>query len=991
GVSGGPARDYSGFFVLPAAPAQRQLWFLCQLDPASNAAYNVVSAVRLTGRLDPVLLQRALNEVVARHESLRTGIGLVDGEPRQVVVPHTLVSLPVVEGDVQGHAREQAAIPFTLDEPPLLRVVLVRESRDLHTLIVVIHHVACDGWSTEIFYRDLAHAYHGLLDGDSAPRPELSIQYADYVAWQEESLTGEPMRDLVAHWRGALSGVTPLALPVDRPRGSARRMAGGRLELTLDAAEVARLDALAADRSATRFMVLLAAFKVALARITGQDDVAVGTPAAGRHHPDAEELIGFFANTLVLRTRLPLAEGFGEAVAAVRHTCLEAFAHQRMPFDRLVEEMRLPRVLDRNPLFDVMFSLQDTPNFAVELPELTMTPVELVTTSAKFELWLTVLPHGDGLRLRLDHDRDLYDTETAQAVLDLYRRVLTEVARDPEAVSATLPAADDAERALVDTWSEGPRRTLPGGTVLDLLGNAVVRDGDVELSGAELRARAAGLADLLRDEGIGGPGVVVSTPPVAAAALAVVALAVFEVGSVLAHGDRHTRDGAFVKPRGDDWTITTGPRFDPADATTPGADDPAWRTSVVFSHRALVAAVTALADRLGITPDHDVVLLAGTRPDPVDVLLALTSARSLVIGGAPEGAVVVADPATWRKVLTEGWTAPAGARLVCRGAVVADDLVAMLGRTGRPVLVGRDTPSSAVPVGLGPDSSPLANTTRHLLDGTGAPVPIGTVGELHLAGPAVAGGRTGERYRYTRRGDLEFVGYADERLVAGDHLVVPSRIEAALADVEGVRSAAVVAGEVGGATRLVGWLVLDGALAAGSPREHDEFAATVRARALAVLPAHEVPEAFGVVPELPRLADGTVDRPALVALAALRGQSLLGAVDATPPRNRVERVVVAIFKDTLPVQEFGVHADFFALGGHSMLAARVIGRVRDQLGVLVPVRDFFRRPTAAGLAEAVAALEDDRARGPADKATALRGQLDGMSDKEVEQLLRQLG
>jgi Phosphopantetheine attachment site len=206
-----------------------------------------------------------------------------------------------------------------------------------------------------------------------------------------------------------------------------------------------------------------------------------------------------------------------------------------------------------------------------------------------------------------------------------------------------------------------------------------------------------------------------------------------------------------------------------------------------------------------------------------------------------------------------------------------------------------------------------------------------------------------------------------------------------------VRSAAVVAGEVGGATRLVGWLVLDGARAAGSPREHDEFTATVRTRALAALPAHEVPEAFGVVPELPRLADGTADRAALVALAALRGQSLLGAVDATPPRNRVERVVVAIFKDTLPVREFGVHADFFALGGHSMLAARVIGRVRDQLGVLVPVRDFFRRPTAAGLAEAVARLENDRARGPADKATALRGQLAGMTDKEVEQLLRQLG
>ncbi|QFZ21171.1 condensation domain-containing protein [Saccharothrix syringae] len=984
GVSGGPTRDYSDHFVLPAAPAQRQLWFLCQLDPASNAAYNVVSAVRLAGRLDHLALQRALNEVVARHESLRTGIGLVDGEPRQVVVPEALVSLPVVEGDVQDHAREQAAIPFTLDEPPLLRVVLVREAADRHVLVAVIHHTACDGWSTEVFYRDLAHSYRRLVDGVGDPRPELSIQYADYVAWQADALTGEPMRELVAHWRAALSGVAPLDLPVDRPRGTARRMAGGRLEAPLDAALVSRVDALAADCSATRFMVLLAAFKVALARVTGQGDVAVGTPVAGRHHPDAEELIGFFANTLVLRTRLPLEQPFDAAVAAVRHTCLEAFAHQRMPFDRLVEEMRLPRVLDRNPLFDVMFSVQDAPAVAAELPGLTMTPVELTSTSAKFELWLTVVPHGAGVALRLDYDRDLYDRDTAEALLEVYRRVLTEVVDDPAAVSATLPAADPAERALVGSWATGPALPVPGGTVLDHVGDAVVREGGVEHSGAELRARAAWLAELLREEGVGA-GVVVTTPPVASASLVVVALAAFEVGAQLAYGDRHPRDGAFAKDSGGNWVVTTGPRFDPVEPREPAPEDPAWGG---FSHRALLAAVTALADRLAVGPDDDVALL-GDAPDPVDVLLGLVHARRLVLGGA--GDVVVAAPPTWRKLLTEGWTPPAGARLVCRGQVVADDLVAALRRTGNPVVVGRDTPTSAVPVALGDTSAPLANTTRRLLDPAGAPVPVGTVGELHLSGPATHPGGTGERYRHTRRGELAFVGYADDRLVAGDHLVAPGRVETVLAGVPGVRSAAVVAAEVGGDTRLVGWLVLDGARAAANPREQDEFAAGVRARALTTLAAHEVPAAFGVLPELPRLADGGVDRAALTALAALRGQSLLGALDATPPRNRVERAVVAIFKDTLPVQEFGVHADFFALGGHSMLAARVIGRVRDQLGVLVPVRDFFRKPTAAGLAEAVAALEEERSRGQADKATALRGQLAGMTDKEVEQLLRQLG
>jgi non-ribosomal peptide synthetase component F len=978
GVGGGPARDYGDFFQLPAAPAQRQLWFLCQLDESANAAYNVVSAVRLTGRLNPVLLQRALNVVVARHESLRTGIGLVDGDLRQLVVPETLVSLPLVdrsvlapaaaEVSVQSLAREQAAIPFTLDEPPLLRVLLVREAPERHTLIVVIHHIACDGWSTEVFYRDLADGYQRLVDGRLDARPELPIQYADYVAWQQESLAGERMRDLVAHWRGVLSGVTPLALPVDRPRGT-RRMVGARLEVPLDVGELEDLDGLTTGWGATRFMVLLAAFKLTLARATGQDDVAVGTPVAGRHHPDAEDLIGFFANTLVLRTRLPLGEGFGAAVAAVRHTCLEAFSHQQMPFDRLVEEVRQTRLLDRNPLFDVMFSVQDTPAVTLELPGLTMSPVELTTTSAKFDLWLTVLPGG---LLRLDYDSDLYDAGTAQRILVMYRSVLAEVRRHPDVACAGLPRIDPAEHALVESWSAGPPLP-PQPSILASLATrdpetVAVQAEDGELTHGELRRRAADLAGLLRAEGIAGPGVTVTTPPVASAALVAIAVAVLEIGAVLRYGDRHERAGAFIKSAVDGWVITTGPRFDPvADPEPSTPDSPAFAT---FTRRDLATAIAAVAERLGITPADDVVLLAGDVPSPVDLLLPLVTARRLVLAGdPPPSSVVVASLATWRGLLTEGWTPPEGARLVCRGETVAPDLAEMLTATGCTVYFGRESAVSATPLGLSTSTHlgpPLAGSTRQLLDGTGAPVPVGITGELYHNGAS-----TGERYRYTRDGELIFVGYTDERVVSGDHVVLPSRVERALVEQDGVREAAVVAD--GG--DLVGWLVPE------NPREREEFILAVQAAARQVLAPHEVPTLFGVLPELPRLGGGAVDR---AGLTALRGLARLGAVDDTPPRNRLERVVIAIFRDLLPVRDFGVHADFFALGGHSLLAAKVIGRVRDQEGVLVPVRDFFRRATAAGLAEAVAAQAKD-------KPAALHGQLAQMTDTEVEQLLRQLG
>ncbi|KAA9381336.1 AMP-binding protein [Microbispora cellulosiformans] len=1031
-VGSGPERDYGNMIILPAAPSQRQLWFLCQWDPAANAAYNVTSAVRLTGRLDPVLLQRALNQVVARHESLRAGVGVVDGDPSQVVAVETLVTLPTVdcshldpeaaEEYVQRAAEEQASLPFVLDEPPLLRVLLVREAADRHTLIVVIHHICCDGWSIEVFYRDLAESYRRLLDGEG-PLPDLPIQYADYVAWREDSLAGEPLRDLVAHWCGTLAGVQPLPLPVDHPRQAQRRMAAGRLEENLPAGEAAALDTLGRGCEATPFMVLLAAFAVTLARVTGQPDVAVGTPVAGRHHPDAEDVVGFFANPLVLRTRLPEGAGFADAVRAVRDTCVEAFSHQEMPFDRLVEELRLPRVVDRNPVFDVMFSMQNTPGVLARLPELTMIPVDLAVTSAKFDLWLTVLPDGDGLRLQLDYDRDLYDPGTARLLLDVYRAVLAEIRRDPGVRWGALPRADAGERALAERRSREETPVLPDGTLLDLIADRpfTVHAADAEMSHADLRTAAAGLAARLRAEGV-GPGVVVATPPLPSAALVVAALAVFETGAVLTYGSRHPRDGAFVTFTADDWLVTTGPRFDPVPSGSARAESPAWQVNdgdrdgdpIVFSHRALAAAATAVAARLGLGPDDEVVLVSDGGPAHLaDLLAPLAAGARLVLTDTPaSGTVVVAAPQVWRRLLTEGYAPPPDARLVCVGPFVADDLAEALGRTGSPgntVFVGRRTPLSAAPVSLSrlgeASGPPLAGTVRRLLDETGEPVPPGVVGELWLSGPALADGAvvdgaatrvaTGERYRCTPSGELRFAGYADGRLTLGDHVVRPDRIERRLTEVEGVREAAVVPGDTGAGPRLVGWLVPVDAQAAGTPRTREALVATVRealagARDRVRTGSEEpgTPAAFGVLRELPRLPDGGVDRAALTAMCA---DALREGIDETPPRNRLERTIISIFRDVLPVPEFGVHADFFALGGHSVLAAKVIGRVRDQLGVLVPVRDFFRRATVAGLAEAVAALEEERARASADASSAALGELAGLSDADIDQLLRRLG
>ncbi|GAB1511088.1 hypothetical protein JCM33774_31300 [Actinophytocola sp. KF-1] len=983
----------------------------------------MVTAVRMTGELDVVLLQRALNDVVARHESLRTGIGLVDGDPHQLVVPEALVSLPLLDwtdlaadavaARVRRLARDQAAAPFDLDAPPLVRVALVRESPLAHTLVVVVHHMVCDGWSMDVFYRDLAASYQALREGRPADLPELPVQYADYVAWQDQNLTEQRMSDLVTYWRRAVAGTEPLRLPVDRPRDQ-RGGAGGRLEIELEPPLVAQLTQLGERANATPFMVLLAAFKVVLARITGQDDIAVGTPVAGRHHPDAEQLVGFFANTLVLRSRLAMAEPFAAAVDAVRDTCLGAFSHDRMPFDRLVQELRQARVLDRNPLFDVMFSLQNTPGVRVELPELTMSPVELDATSAKFDLWLTVLPGDDRTRLRLDYDRGLYDEPTASRILQLYRAVLTNALRDPAAPIGALPAAGRADQATVARWDAGTAGTPTDRTVLDLI--AARRADDVVLSAAdavvtvhELRQWAADLATRLRADGIAGPGVVVTTPPVPSAALVAVFLAVFEVGAVLAYGRKHERAGAFVRHADDEpggWLITTGPRFDPVSpAPTADLNGPAWRVphrgpgpAPVLSHRSLTATLTAVADRLEVTPDDDILLLDGaTPPHPVDLLLPLARARSLLLAkqedtepSGPPGAFVVADAPTWRAALTGGWQPPPGTRLVCRSEVIAPDLVDMLVRTGHPVFLGHVSPPYGVPAGLarldlsrgrhlGP---PLVGTTRRLVDLTGAPVPVGVVGDLHVASTGHPAEPTGLRCRHTRDGDLELVGLAPDRVAVGDHAVPLGAVEHELAGLAGVRAAAVVAA----AGAPVAWVVPDEP--PESDRERDAFTARVRSAAQAVLPPHEVPTVIAVLDELPLAPDGTVDHAALPEPPRALARH---AETDVQPRTSVERRALAIFRDVVPVREFGMHADFFALGGHSLLAAKVISRVRTEFGVLVPIRDFFRDPSPAGLATAIERLERERDERAAGGRGSARDRLTGMSDDEIDQLLSQLG
>jgi len=435
---------------------QQRLWFLDQLEPDSPL-YNVASAVRLTGALDVAALERSLNEIVRRHEVLRTTFPTVDGKPAQVIVPELAIPLPVADLSDRPHAHsdayalglatEEARRPFNLDQGPLIRVKLLNLSEEEHVVLLTMHHIVSDGWSTGVLVREMAALYEAFVRGRRSPLAELPIQYVDYAHWRREWLRGEVLESQMAYWRRQLAGTAGLLeLPTDRPRPAVQstrgRMRWFELPLTLhhDLVELSRREGV------TLFMTLLAAFQTLLARTTGQEDICVGSPIANRRWAEVEGLIGFFVNTLVLRTDLSGKPSFREVLRRVRKVTLEAYAHQDLPFEMLVDELQPKRDLSHAPLSQVMFVLQNAPMQRLKLPGLTVSPLEVDSGTAKFDLALSVVEGEDGLSGTLEYSTDLFDGATIERMLGHFETLLEGVVADPDRPVWTLPLLTRVER-----------------------------------------------------------------------------------------------------------------------------------------------------------------------------------------------------------------------------------------------------------------------------------------------------------------------------------------------------------------------------------------------------------------------------------------------------------------------------------------------------------------------------------------------------------------
>ncbi|MDQ1592736.1 MAG: hypothetical protein QOG71_3363 [Pyrinomonadaceae bacterium] len=522
---------------VPPSFAQQRLWFLDQLEPGS-AAYNIPAAIRLRGKLDARALAESFNEVLRRHEVLRTSFATVDGQPVQRIAPVLRLELPVEdvraaaaaterEAVVHSVAAEEAGRAFNLGDAPLLRLRLLRVDEDEHVLLLVMHHIISDGWSIGILIREVAALYEAFSHGRPSPLAELPVQYADYAVWQREWLQGDVLANQLAYWKRQLDGSPPrLQLPAMRDESASapesRAFRGAKQHFVLPVELSGSLARLSRREGATLFMTLLAAFQTLLQRYTGEDDITTGTPVANRNHEQIEGLVGFFVNTLVLRTDLTDDPTFTELLRRVREVALDAYAHQDVPFEKLVEELQPARDLSHAPLFQVMFVLQNAPVHALELAGLKLDPLPLAGDGAKFDLTLSMEETGEGLKGLFEYNRDLFDEAAMGRLISHFRNLLEAVAADPARRLSELQLLDEDERRqLLVEWNDTGVEYERDSCLHELFERQVERapdalavsfvgeDGRVSvLTYAELNARANKVARHLARLGVGAEDVV---------------------------------------------------------------------------------------------------------------------------------------------------------------------------------------------------------------------------------------------------------------------------------------------------------------------------------------------------------------------------------------------------------------------------------------------------------------------------------------------------
>ncbi|MFD8705822.1 amino acid adenylation domain-containing protein [Kitasatospora sp. NPDC059648] len=1034
--------------TLPLSLAQRGIWFNNQVEGQSSY-YHMPLALRLTGPLDRAALHAALGDVLARHESLRTVFPVRDGEPCQVVrepFEPALPVLPVEAGDLDGALREAAARPFDLSGEPPVRACLFEVGPDDHLLLIVIHHIACDGLSWQPLCEDLSTAYSARKVG-AAPRWEpLPLQYPDHALWQHEALGTATDRDSglarqLAHWTGRLAGLPEeLPLPTDRVRPATADYRGDTVPLAVPAALHRAIGELAGSAGASVHMVVQAALAAMLTRLGAGGDIPLGTAVAGRSEESLERLVGCFINTVVLRTDTSGDPSFAALLERVRETDLAAYANQDVPFDLLVSALNPARQPGRNPLFQVLLSVAGRPEACPELAGLRVEPVLFELPVSPFDLDFSLVERQGadggpaGMLGHVTYNTALFDRRTVAALAERFTTLLASAVAEPARPLSELELLPAAERRrIVADWNS-TGEGVPAVTLAALFETAAARapqalaleHGDTRLTYRELGARANRLARLLIGRGI-GPEQFVAVALPRGVELVVAVLAVAKAGAAFVPVDPGypaERIAFMLADAGPALVVTTSdsglpetgtarlvlddaataellarqPDGDPIDADRTAPLDPlspayAIYTSgstgvpkgAVMPHTGLLALSDQMAARLLIDQGSRVLQVSTPSFDAwvLELLMAFPIGAALVV--APPGPLAGEDLAEFlrERRITHAFLAPtrlatlppvelpALVGLASGSEVLPGDLVGRWSPGRRMINIYGATESTVISTSTGPLSGdgvptlggPNLDARVYVLDEALRPVPPGVPGQAYLAGTGLARGylhrpaltadrfvpcpfgapgermyRTGDVVRWTPDGELLFVGRADDQVKLRGLRIELGEVESAVGSHPAVAHAvAVVSGSATG-DRLVAYAVpMAGAAVDGTAlREH----------AARTLPDFMVPSTVVVLDAFPLLPNGKVDRGALPAAPEPEEEY-------TAPRTPVEEALAGIWQDILGVERIGVHTDFFRLGGHSLMATRILSRIRSSLGVAVPLVRFFEQSTIAGLASEV--------------------------------------
>jgi len=1075
--------------VFPLSYGQRSLRFLERMAPGATF-WTLAGAARVHGALDPAALRWALERVVERHPALRTTFHTAEGEPVQRVHPHLppdfLETAEEDDASLVERIDSEVFRPFDLEAGPLVRMGIFRLGKDEETpyaLFLAVHHLVSDLWSIGTMMRELEAFHREARGGEPARLTPLPVTYADYVDWQCRRLAGPEGERLWDFWREQLGGDLPvLDVPTDRPRPPVQTFHGASRRLAIDTDLTAKLRALARSRGATLYVALLAAFETLLHRTSGQEDLLVGTPAAGRTARDLAGVVGYFVSPVAIRADLSGEPSFLEILARSRRTSLAAFEHQDFPFALLAERLQARRDVSRPPVFQAFFVLEQLPGvpgigaFALghggaraEVAGLTLESLPLASRSAQLDLLLLAAETGDGLALTLEHNTDLFDVTTIDRMLGHLRVFLAGAVEQPDLPVGELPWLTAAECAQL--FGEGPETETREAVAAACLHHLFEEQADraptataavfelEKLTYGELERRANRLARHLIRRGV-GPEVPVGLCIDRSLEMVVAILAVFKAGGAYVPLDPAwpaerlafllaDAGCAFVVGRGRELAaLPTGlPVLDlDADRERIAAQSEERPTVDVRSgnlaYVIYTSGSTGLPKGVPVTHANVVRLLTATAPwfgfDERDVWTLFHSYAfdfsvweiwgALAHGGqlaivprevarssedlyellSTERVTVLNQvPSVFRQVVLADAAdpLPLALRLVIFGGEALDPgmlrpwfdrygdasprLVNMYGITETTVHVTYRPVTRADLDGPSAIGRPIPDLRVHLLDRRMQPVPVGVPGEIFVSGAGLARGYlhrpdlTAERFvpdpfgapggRLYRSGDLarrrlgaadglelaldlEYLGRIDHQVKVRGFRIELGEIEARLAEHPGVRAAAVVAldsaanGEAD--RRLAAFFVPVGEVPA---------LAALRAHLAHTLPEPMLPAAFVALPELPRTPSGKVDRRALAAWTIALEP---GGAETAVPRTPEEEIVTGLWADLLGAERVGPHEDVFEIGAHSLLVTRMAWRLRETLGVELPLRVLFEEPTPAGLARRIAAARRTGGEGP---------------------------